>query len=378
MRLLQLVVESKRNCVAGKTDPEGPDRVKLAFTAVQGAAILQTALSCIPEILDEVPEVFVPALYIQGTYLELYAAFQKHPTPTTSTTNTAPTKVAHLTPQDFGFWGINKFDLRKPGDCFRCLHTIYNIFGHSSLPSTTKGYIIRQHLHEVWTDGRDLNSLSQARGGRRSNSSVASRSSSPHITKKRKQEGEGHHQEKTEEGQDAIGTPKQQANIAIELLMPPIIAPENPTALLIMPTCSTLEAYIQAHPREVEDLIQQLTGGVQYLHDKGIVHGNLKPDNIVLQVPVCDRATGGGSGAGSVVGGGKVRLIDFGHVVLEDIDTPLNRTDIGTKGYVPPDVARCTAREVDEYALKRTVEHMVVLAGSGGSMAKSPPLWVSK
>src|ERR1051326_2435606 len=67
----------------------------------------------------------------------------------------------------------------------------------------------------------------------------------------------------------------------------------NDLAFLVMPLLdgTTLQDYVTQRGRpsyaETSELLQQIGAGLAFAHDRGIVHGDIKPSNILLE-----RATG--------------------------------------------------------------------------------------
>jgi serine/threonine-protein kinase len=84
------------------------------------------------------------------------------------------------------------------------------------------------------------------------------------------------------------------------------------------------------------DLIGQLAGAVDHLHDAGYVHRDIKPGNLVL------------------TGDGRLVLLDFGTVMRAGASTSYERGFYGTVGYLAPEQALGGARvgpRADLYAV---------------------------
>jgi tetratricopeptide (TPR) repeat protein/tRNA A-37 threonylcarbamoyl transferase component Bud32 len=94
-------------------------------------------------------------------------------------------------------------------------------------------------------------------------------------------------------------------------------------------------------PRQAARLMGQVAEAVQYAHDKGVIHRDLKPQNILLQpnTPSPVDAADGGSYLSVTP-----RLTDFGlaRLVTEDSTLSLSQKGdvMGTPGYMPPEQAR--------------------------------------
>jgi serine/threonine protein kinase len=69
-------------------------------------------------------------------------------------------------------------------------------------------------------------------------------------------------------------------------------------------------------------LLRQVAGGLRHLHALGIVHGDVKPANVLLDAA-----------------GGVAKLADFGHARLIS-DQEMMKTACGTPGYVAPEVLK--------------------------------------
>ena len=96
---------------------------------------------------------------------------------------------------------------------------------------------------------------------------------------------------------------------------------------LIVDLCEeTLEEHVESetieHLREYGPrMIKQILGGLEFLHDHGILHRDLKPSNVLVDTE------------------GRMRLADFGiSRVLEDDETTVHTYARGTQDWMPPEV----------------------------------------
>jgi eukaryotic-like serine/threonine-protein kinase len=123
-------------------------------------------------------------------------------------------------------------------------------------------------------------------------------------------------------------------------------------------------------PRRALVLARQILDGLEHAHGQGVVHRDLKPDNIVL-------VAAGAPGQGYE----QVKILDFGLVKLLDAAAAaiggdaLTRTGItfGTPLYMPPEQAlgRAVDGRADLYALGVMIFEM--LAGTPPFSGKDPP-----
>jgi len=79
----------------------------------------------------------------------------------------------------------------------------------------------------------------------------------------------------------------------------------------------------------VQHIFRQIVLGLNYLHSNGIVHGDIKPENMLLS------------------GDGTVKISDFGQSQILDHDSKLTKT-LGTPAYLSPEI--CAGEEYDGFA----------------------------
>ncbi|MGM0578837.1 MAG: serine/threonine-protein kinase [Myxococcota bacterium] len=114
--------------------------------------------------------------------------------------------------------------------------------------------------------------------------------------------------------------------------------------------------------REAATLMRQVSATVARLHGAGVVHGDLKPSNLLLR-PLSD-------------GGVRVKLIDFGRARapgrVATVDHREEDAEGGTPQYMPPEEAAggATSRPGDVYALGAVLYEM--LTGKPAIALKRP------
>ncbi|MBS2035608.1 protein kinase [bacterium] len=90
---------------------------------------------------------------------------------------------------------------------------------------------------------------------------------------------------------------------------------ENTPPFFVMPLLSGSLGEIQATPDQLVIWLEEICRGLSYIHSKGILHGDLKPANLLLD------------------GQGRLRLADFG----QSFATQSGGYNLGTLGYMPPE-----------------------------------------
>ncbi len=108
-------------------------------------------------------------------------------------------------------------------------------------------------------------------------------------------------------------------------------------------------------PARILDVFEQLVAGLAHAHDRGLVHRDLKPDNVILELADGEPC--------------RVRIVDFGISVVRDGDDERVRlttagTMVGTPHYMAPEQAHGAAvdQRTDLFALGVMLYEM--LAGS--------------
>lgn len=110
---------------------------------------------------------------------------------------------------------------------------------------------------------------------------------------------------------------------------------------------------------KVSDLALQLARAIDYLHDKEIVHGDLKPSNILITPE------------------GTLKVTDFGLDVAEPdiaVSTKANDEIIGTVGYLAPELKKGARpdQKSDLYSLGAVIHEMITGELPPGHL---PPEW---
>ena len=109
-------------------------------------------------------------------------------------------------------------------------------------------------------------------------------------------------------------------------------------------------------PQLAARMTETLAGAVQHAHDRGILHRDIKPGNILMEAPqdATDEAAVKG-----------IRLTDFGLARIEQdaSDQTVSTAIIGTPAYMAPEQAASRREEIgvatDVYALGATLYHLL-------------------
>ncbi|MEO7020119.1 MAG: serine/threonine-protein kinase [Ktedonobacteraceae bacterium] len=118
----------------------------------------------------------------------------------------------------------------------------------------------------------------------------------------------------------------------------------------IQPTQAELSANLSMNwplsLEEVSDYLQQASAALQYAHDRGIVHRDVKPANFLLRIDVHEKAV-------------HLLLSDFGLAKVFTASSATN-TILGTPTYMAPEQFEGAARpESDQYALAVMVYYLL-------------------
>lgn len=114
-------------------------------------------------------------------------------------------------------------------------------------------------------------------------------------------------------------------------------------------------------PQQIADLVAAIADALQYAHDQGVVHRDVKPSNIMLETVRDQSAVGSGSrqsvrgpesgDRSQAVANGRLipKLMDFGLARRdeEEITVTFEGQVLGTPAYMSPEQARGEAHQVD-------------------------------
>ena len=112
----------------------------------------------------------------------------------------------------------------------------------------------------------------------------------------------------------------------------------------------------------VYELFQQLTDALAQLHEKGIIHRDIKPNNIML------------------TDSGDIKLLDFGIAKVLHTETTTNSRLTGTLQYIPPEAFDGTKLTVaaDIYALGMLLYQCITGASSLYGRLPAPSEWLAE
>jgi serine/threonine-protein kinase len=111
-------------------------------------------------------------------------------------------------------------------------------------------------------------------------------------------------------------------------------------------------------------LVEALTGAVAYIHRQGLIHGDLKPANVLLQ-PAGDILPADEEDETTYLARAVPKIADFelAQPLGEDLQEPVRKGVLGTPGYMAPEQVRSYGRglglSVDIYALGAILYRLV-------------------
>jgi WD40 repeat protein/tRNA A-37 threonylcarbamoyl transferase component Bud32 len=109
----------------------------------------------------------------------------------------------------------------------------------------------------------------------------------------------------------------------------------------------TLSDFLTSHrftAQESAKLVAALADALQYAHDQGVIHRDVKPSNIIIETPSLSTPSQGGDAERVIV-----KLMDFGLAKRDagEITITIDGQVLGTPAYMSPEQARGEAHKVD-------------------------------
>jgi serine/threonine protein kinase len=120
-------------------------------------------------------------------------------------------------------------------------------------------------------------------------------------------------------------------------------------------------------PDDVVEIVTAIAGALDYAHDRGLLHRDVKPGNILITQPAASGAR-------------RILLADFGVARRIDDVSGLTQTNmvVGTMSYTAPEqlMGRAIDGRADQYALAATAFHL--LTGSPPFSDRNPAVVISQ
>jgi serine/threonine protein kinase/regulator of sirC expression with transglutaminase-like and TPR domain len=114
----------------------------------------------------------------------------------------------------------------------------------------------------------------------------------------------------------------------------------------------TLAEHLRCDPKSAAALMREAANAVHYAHEAGVIHRDLKPQNIMVERT-------GSVGEGPL----RVYVMDFGLAKETAIDRSVSGSVVGTPSYMPPEQAQGQSRRVDRrsdvYSLGATLYELL-------------------
>jgi len=94
---------------------------------------------------------------------------------------------------------------------------------------------------------------------------------------------------------------------------------------------------------QIAHFATQILRGIEHIHSRGVIHGDIKPENILMEVHAGDVDMGGSSTSigdaaqahANSIGSLRLKICDFGSAQLAQ---SANSTSVGTAGYIAPEL----------------------------------------